>query len=87
MPSDRTGSAIYWQGESVERRADGLDKLMPRDWVPRPSMPFESGKMTLHADTGRYVCVPAFELESAERLSTRQARKMRNPEDPGQAPT
>jgi hypothetical protein len=47
---------------------------MPRDCVPRPSMPFAPGEKMLHADTGGHARVPAFEafeLDSAKRLFTR----------------
>jgi hypothetical protein len=66
----------------VRRRLAGATSKCRATAVSRSSMPLAASEKTMHADTGRHECVPAFELESSERLSTRQARKDEEPDGP-----
>ena len=50
------------------------DELVPREEGLALFDAFASREKTLHANPGRHVGVPAFELESAERFFTRHLR-------------
>jgi hypothetical protein len=58
MPSDRTGSAINWQGNRL-RDGGWRDEQISRDSRRAVFDAFSLAPETFHADTGRSQCVPA----------------------------